>query len=216
MTMGTLWMPSSGKGSKGKAPLWTLAESPSHLIHRAQQIAADLFVERIGDDELTPRQFAVLAALADKDGCSQSDLTAATGIDRSTLADLIARMVKRDLLLRRRAPDDARTNEVRLTVAGRKAYLAAAPGAIGADAQLLASLSREERGVFVDILMRIATGEAQKAIAIEVPEPPQKRRPTARVDDDKKSAKPKAASKDKKSAAKSEKKKKKKSKGRKS
>jgi DNA-binding MarR family transcriptional regulator len=166
-------MASAGKGAKGKRPQWTLATSPSHLLHRAQQVAADLFARNTGTsrDDLTPRQFAVLAALAERDGCSQSDLTAMTGIDRSTLADLLSRMAKRGLVARRKAPDDARANEVRLTSDGRAAWLQAAPAAIEADLQLLAALPRQRRETFVSLLGLLATIEDESAPRVSLVRP---------------------------------------------
>src|ERR1700741_522703 len=64
-----------------------LATSPSHLLHRAEQLATDRFSE-LGGDSITLRQFTVLAAIAEQPGLSQSDLVRVTGIDRSTLADM--------------------------------------------------------------------------------------------------------------------------------
>ena len=45
------------------------------------------------DADLTPRQFAILQAVADKSGLSQTDIMAATGIDRSSTAELVRRLV---------------------------------------------------------------------------------------------------------------------------
>ena len=78
----------SGKQGKIKGGL---AESPSHLMHRALQLALDIYAEEAGPDGLTQRQFAVLEAVAARSGLTQTDLVKATGIDRSTLADLVAR-----------------------------------------------------------------------------------------------------------------------------
>ncbi len=75
----------SGKQAKIKGGL---AESPSHLMHRALQLALDIYAEEAGPDGLTQRQFAVLEAVAARSGLTQTDLVKATGIDRSTLADL--------------------------------------------------------------------------------------------------------------------------------
>lgn len=51
-------MVKSGKSSKKS--VGPLAASPSHLMHRALQLALDIYVEEIGPDGLTQRQFAVL------------------------------------------------------------------------------------------------------------------------------------------------------------
>src|SRR5690606_32646506 len=108
---GTKTMIKSGKQAKIKGGL---AESPSHLIHRALQLALDIYAEEAGPEGLTQRQFAVLEAVAARSGLTQTDLVKATGIDRSTLADLVARMTTKGLLERERSALDARAKAVRL------------------------------------------------------------------------------------------------------
>ena len=56
---------------------------PLHLLHRASQRADGLFARHVRDTDLTPRQFAVLQAVAAKSGLSQTEIMAVTGIDRS-------------------------------------------------------------------------------------------------------------------------------------
>ena len=70
---------------------FNLNASPSHLLHRAQQAAANHSAKALKSAGITLRQFSLLAALDGNDGVSQSDLVNATGIDRSTLADIALR-----------------------------------------------------------------------------------------------------------------------------
>ena len=79
-----------------------LGKSPIHLLHRAGQCAGDLFAGKVPERDLTPRQFAVLLTVAQNEGLSQTGLVEKTGIDRSTLADIVRRMLKKGLLQRRR------------------------------------------------------------------------------------------------------------------
>jgi len=85
--------------------------SPSHLMHRALQRALDIYAEACGPDAPTQRQYAVLASVSAREGLTQADLVKATGIDRSTLADLVARMMAKGLLARERSSEDGRANE---------------------------------------------------------------------------------------------------------
>ncbi|MEQ1711924.1 MAG: MarR family transcriptional regulator, partial [Hyphomicrobium sp.] len=55
----------------------------------------------MGAADLTPRQYAVLITVAQNEGLSQTNLVDKTGIDRSTLADIVRRMLKKGLLQRR-------------------------------------------------------------------------------------------------------------------
>ena len=66
-----------------ESELFRLAHSPSHLLHRAEQLAADRFGQLVGADGVTLRQFAVLAAIAENPGLSQSDLVRATRVAES-------------------------------------------------------------------------------------------------------------------------------------
>jgi MarR family transcriptional regulator, temperature-dependent positive regulator of motility len=67
-----------------------LGRSPIHLLHRAGQCAGDIFAAEV-KGSLTPRQLAVLTAVAANEGLSQTDLVQSTGVDRSTLADIVRR-----------------------------------------------------------------------------------------------------------------------------
>lgn len=139
-----------------EAETFSLASSPCHLIHRAQQFAADCFTKEVGPDELTQRQFAVLYAVAANEGLTQTALVRATGIDRSTLAELVARMAGRKLLVRAKAQSDQRANTVTLTDEGRAQLDAALPRVMRADAAILAALPKAKRLAFIETLRRIA------------------------------------------------------------
>jgi DNA-binding MarR family transcriptional regulator len=148
----------------------SLDRSPSHLLHRALQLALDIYAEEIGPGALTQRQYAVLNAVSVKEGCTQSDLVRATGIDRSTLAELVARLIGKDMLARERSTLDARANTVRLTDAGRAAVLETAPKVAAADARILALMPSAKRDAFLKTLRDMAKpagkpepeGEAKK------------------------------------------------------
>lgn len=132
-----------------------LNRSAIHLLHRAGQCAGDLFTEEAALDGLTPRQYAVLLAVSLEEGVSQTHLVDRTGIDRSTLADIVRRMLKKGLVSRRRTRADARVYSVRLTDAGREALRAAQPAADQAEARLLAALDPAKRKEFIESLTRI-------------------------------------------------------------
>jgi DNA-binding MarR family transcriptional regulator len=116
-----------------------------HLLHRAGQAADEKFTAEIGNSDLTPRQFAVLSALAMQELASQTEIVETTGIDRSTLADIVRRLVKRGLLARRRARQDARAYTVRLTQTGQSALKTAAPAAERAGERILRPLPPARR-----------------------------------------------------------------------
>lgn len=133
-----------------------LARSTSHLLHRAQQLAADRFAFLVGESGVTLRQFAVLAAIEEQPGLSQTDLVRATGIDRSTLADMMNRMEKRGLVVRSASPNDGRANAVALALAGEQILQAATKHARAADAAILDVLPKNKRRAFQATLEMLA------------------------------------------------------------
>jgi DNA-binding MarR family transcriptional regulator len=146
-----------------------LRASPAHLLHRAQQAAADLHAAEFGATGPTRRQLTVLVAVAGKDGATQTDLVEATGIDRSTLADMIARMTAKSLLTRARSAKDGRANAVSLTPAGRDILIAALPRLARVDAGVLAGLPGDRRKGFTETLAALALPGANESVASETP-----------------------------------------------
>ena len=144
-----------------EANLGRLRRSPIHLLHRAGQCAGDIFHAEMGDRDLTPRQLAVLLAVAGHEGASQTDLVELTGVDRSTLADLVRRLQRKGLLQRRRTKADARTYAVKLTDEGRRMLRAAEPLGKRVDERVLDALPNKQREQFIDALVSIV-GTLQK------------------------------------------------------
>jgi DNA-binding MarR family transcriptional regulator len=132
-----------------------LRRSPTHLLHRAQQCAESLFEAGAKDTDLTPRQLAVLVIVAHNEGLSQTGLTDHTGIDRSTMADLVQRLQKKGLLQRRRTKADARAYAVKLTDQGRRVLRVGEPLAKRVDARILEALPAMQREQFIDGLRSI-------------------------------------------------------------
>jgi MarR family transcriptional regulator, temperature-dependent positive regulator of motility len=129
-----------------------LENSPIHLLHRAGQCAGDVYAEEMGEGDLTPRQYAVLLTVSQSEGLSQTDLVERTGIDRSTLADVVRRMLKKGLLVRRRTKQDARAYAINLTDAGWRALKSSEPGVQRVDERILAALPVSQRDRFLQDL----------------------------------------------------------------
>ena len=123
--------------------------SALHLLHRAGQCAEVLFASETGKTELTPRQYAILASVQHNPDISQTGLVEQTGVDRSTLADIVRRLVKKGLLQRKRTRRDARMYAVRLTPKGQAALSAIKPAASRVDQRLLSVLATGQRGGFI-------------------------------------------------------------------
>lgn len=131
--------------------------SALHLLHRAGQCADELFALRVGESGLTPRQFAVMKAIATSEEPSQTTLVDRTGIDRSTMADIVRRLTARGLVQRRRTRRDARRYAVRLTDKGENALRQAEPAARFTDERILSALAPTQREVFLRSLSKIVS-----------------------------------------------------------
>jgi DNA-binding MarR family transcriptional regulator len=88
-------------------------------------------------------------------------LVEATGVDRSTLAEMVRRMLARGLLSRSRTEKDARANTLSITPAGRRALRSARLAAERAERRLLEQLPPTERTRFVRSLALIAAAADQ-------------------------------------------------------
>lgn len=158
-----------------------LDKSAYHLIRRAGQYGADIYAAHKSPNDLTPRQFAVLLTVDQNDNINQIGLVEKTGIDRSTLADLVKRLVDNGLLQRRRTREDGRANALRISANGRRALIASQTAAAQADAGILAALPMERRRAFLKDLEAISAAmdkmENGKPIEIQKPVKPRVRQP---------------------------------------
>lgn len=135
-----------------------------HLLHRASQIADESFSLKIGREDLTARQFIVLSIVANTENPSQTLICEQSGIDRSTLADIVRRLVARGLLSRRRTRQDARMYAVKITDAGMTSLDKARPIARAVDQELLGVLTAAQRQDFETTLrLMIAKLDGAKA-----------------------------------------------------
>jgi DNA-binding MarR family transcriptional regulator len=111
----------------------------------------------MGEGDLTPRQYAVLVTVSRWEGLSQTDLVDRTGIDRSTLADIVRRMLRKGLVQRRRTREDARAYAVKLTDEGKRILKAAEPIVKRVDEKILGALPAPQRERFLQDLNAIVS-----------------------------------------------------------
>lgn len=144
-----------------------LAGSPSHLLHRVEQLASERFAHLVGDT-ITLRQFIILAAIAEQPGLSQADLGRIAGSGRSTFADTMAKMEARGWIVRTPSTSDGRAYSVLLGQAGGTVLSATAQHARAADAAILDLLPKTKARSFLGVLTKItklADEAATKAAA---------------------------------------------------
>lgn len=137
-----------------------LETHPGHLFRRVQQVHTQLWTSLTSED-VTPPQFAVLNGLAADPGIDQRSLASTIALDRSTAADVIARLVKRGLVQRERDHDDARRNVLRLTEQGVRVHDQLTHRSERMIEVLLSPLAAEERNQLLDLLNRVAEAGEQ-------------------------------------------------------
>ncbi len=125
-----------------------LERSTYHLLKRAAKHAANLHGDKVGKHGLTQRQFAVLIAVDENEGLSQTMLVTLTSIDRSTMADLVGRLIAQGYIRRKRDKTDGRRNVLKMTAAGKRALQTAGPGIASVDRKLTSLIPKEHRKSF--------------------------------------------------------------------
>jgi DNA-binding MarR family transcriptional regulator len=136
-------------------------DMPGHLARRFQQIAVAVFhaeVEQAGYD-LTPVQYAALAAISTNPGIDQVTLAGLIAYDRTTITGVIDRLVQKGLLVRNASTRDRRARELQITDEGRKTLSGVAPVVEAAQELMLRGLTAEEGDELLRLLRKaIAAG----------------------------------------------------------
>jgi MarR family transcriptional regulator, temperature-dependent positive regulator of motility len=131
-------------------------DMPGHLARRFQQIAVAVFLAEVGDAgfDLTPVQYAALAAIRTNPGIDQVTLAGLIAYDRTTITGVVDRLVQKGLLVRQASPRDRRARELQMTDAGRRTLRAMAPAVEQAQRIMLRGLSEKEARELMRLLRK--------------------------------------------------------------
>ncbi|MFJ8826759.1 MarR family winged helix-turn-helix transcriptional regulator [Streptomyces sp. NPDC102467] len=132
-----------------------LTTHPGHLARRLQQ-AHYLLWNTMVSEEITSPQFAVLNTLVAEPGLDQRTVGERVGLDRSTIAEVVSRLTRRDLVDKTRDPEDGRRWLLRLTPEGLRTHKKLTVRTARMNQIFLAPLSGEEQAVFFDLIQRVA------------------------------------------------------------
>jgi len=129
---------------------------PGHLVRRFQQIAVAVFLSEVEDAgfDLTPVQYAALAAISSNPGVDQVTLAGVIAYDRTTITGVVDRLVQKGLLVRRASPRDRRARELHITEAGEKTLRAVTPAVEQAQRVMLRGLTEKEAREFMRLLRK--------------------------------------------------------------
>ena len=116
------------------------------------------FSDSLGKHAITPGLFGVLVIIEANPGLKQNDLARATHLDRSTVVSLIDNLERRNLVQRRPALNDRRSNSLWLTEDGTVLLRKLKRLVAEHEKRLVADMSTEERATLVRLLGKILSG----------------------------------------------------------
>jgi DNA-binding MarR family transcriptional regulator len=115
-------------------------------------------VEDAGFD-LTPVQYAALAAIKANPGIDQVTLAGLIAYDRTTITGVIDRLVQKGLVVRHASSRDRRARELKITDEGKRTFRAITPAVEEAQRIMLRGLTDKEAAELMRLLRKaIAAG----------------------------------------------------------
>lgn len=137
---------------------------PGFLLRRCHQISVSIFRESCAELDLTPAQFGILHAVELNLGVEQIAVARMLGLDRSTTANVVDRLISRDLVRREDHPSDRRRCCLTITGKGRDVLARARDIAALAQGRLLEPLSSADRARLLSLLQQVmeAHGESSR------------------------------------------------------
>ncbi len=132
-----------------------IEKSIGFLLAKAYQRACAIFKEEFDSYDLTPQQFGLLAFLWLEDGLSQTELSARSQIDRTTMGGIVDRLEKEGLVQRRPHPDDRRAYQVFLTAKGKALEEKVSAAATRVQGRVNAPLTADEQATLIRLLEKM-------------------------------------------------------------
>jgi DNA-binding MarR family transcriptional regulator len=116
------------------------------------------FQHHMADSNVQPRTYAVLMALAARNGQSQRQLSARLGIQRNVMVSTIDALEADGLVQRKSHPDDRRAFAITLTGRAHRLLPQLDRAAHALEDAVTKQFSESEREVLRDLLQRVAVG----------------------------------------------------------
>lgn len=129
-----------------------LAYRLGYLLKHAQQRLAQAAAPAMAEFGIDGRELAVLAVLGSGSALSQHEAAQALGVDRTTMVALVDTLEQKDLVRRRRSPEDRRKNIVQLTERGIGCLRDASRARDDIEREFLAPLGDADAARFVEAL----------------------------------------------------------------
>ncbi len=134
----------------------SLYRMPGHLIRRAHQVSSAIFAEECAGFDLTSVQYASLSAIDANPGVDATRLSQLVAFDRSTLGEVLERLVAKGWVLRDGSARDRRVKLLRLARAGESLLRQVEPAVRRVQQRLLAPLAPADRETMLTLLAQLA------------------------------------------------------------
>ncbi|MET7996991.1 MarR family transcriptional regulator [Amycolatopsis sp. NPDC005232] len=148
-------VPTGGKDEDKDIEVLRLSSTPGHLIRRAEQVHGALWTRHVGT-QLTPSQYALLCSLVWRPAIDQTAAGEMASLDKSSAADIVARLRRRGWLLDTRDETDRRRKLLALTDLARDTLAEVTPAVQTVQRDLVAPLSPAEQDKLISLLRRVA------------------------------------------------------------
>ena len=139
-----------------------LNDLPGHYVRRIHQVVVALFMQEMGDLNVTPVQYASLHMICKSPGIDQGTLARTIGFDTSTIGNVIDRLESRGLVRRAVSPADKRVRQVTLTPEGEQLLAKVVPPMLRSQALFLEPLQPEKREQFMGLMRELIEAHAAK------------------------------------------------------
>ena len=131
------------------------SDRPGFLIRRLHQIHVAIFLEECSGKGITPVQFSVLSSLTEHSALDQGTLGAQVGIDRTNIADVVARLEGKGFVNRIVNPKDRRMKLVSINIKGIKFLELTMESMMRAQEKFVDPLTKSEYETLMKLLKKI-------------------------------------------------------------
>jgi MarR family transcriptional regulator, temperature-dependent positive regulator of motility len=142
-------------------PAEDLMVHPGHLLRRALQAMNQLWDHEVSHTITSP-QFAALNALYDEPAIDQRTLGERISLDRSTMAEVVARLSARGLITTARDSNDGRRKTIRLTPKGLTTLQHLIPRTHAMTQRLVGALDANEREDLLRLLTAVVSSNERR------------------------------------------------------
>jgi len=136
-----------------------LSLRPGFLIRRMHQIHLALFAEECGAFDITPVQYSIMTVAAAQPDLDQAQLAVEVGVDRATLANVVARLESKGLVRRRLLKSDKRVKLVALSPRGSALLDQMRAAVQRAHDRTIEALSREDQSKLMELLSKLVDAQ---------------------------------------------------------